>query len=169
MKSHVLIATAAAAALLASTAAFATAGSGIHPSGIVTGHFGTIHLDTENLARDKDLKWSMVFKTTDATDVAADRINLDAGGFSGWHAHPGAVFVTVTSGSIVWTDGSDPLCPSHTYSAGDSFIEDAYVVHNVRNASNSVTAEFIAQHVNPTGTSGPAFLLDRPQPNNCNF
>lgn len=159
----------AAAALLLSSPAFATQGSGFHPSGVVLGHFGSVHLDTSNLARDKDLKWSMVLRTSDDTDVGVDRVSMDPGGFTGWHAHPSAVFVTVTVGSIVWSDGSNPVCPSHTYSAGQSFIEDAYIIHNVRNASNSSPAEFIGTHINPTGTSGPNFVLDRPEPNNCKF
>jgi quercetin dioxygenase-like cupin family protein len=72
--------------------------------------------------------------------------------------------VTVTHGSIIWYDGSD--CSSHTYVAGDSFIEAAYRVHNVKNASNSATAEFIAIRVSPTGVG---FRLDEPQPNACTF
>lgn len=103
------------------------------------------------------------------TDVGTDRVSVAAGGSSGWHAHPSAVFITVTQGSIIWINGSDPVCPPHTYSAGQSFIEDAYIIHNVRNASNSATAEFFAQHINPTGTSGPPFRLDRPEPTNCHF
>ncbi len=169
MKQGIIIGTAAAAALIASSAALATAGSGFTPSGIVVGHFGQIHLSRSLQARDKDLKWGMVLTTTDDTDVGADRLTVAPGGVSGWHAHPAAVFVTVTSGSIVWTDGSNPLCPSTTYTTGQSFIEDAYIIHNVRNASNSVGAEFVAIHLNPTGTSGPSFRLDRPAPNNCNF
>ncbi len=171
MKSpSMIIGTAAAAVLIASSAALATPGSGFTPSGIVIGHYGLIHLDRSNLARDNDLKWGMTLTTTDDTDVGADRLTVAPGGVSGWHKHPSAVFVTVTSGSIVWTNGSNPLCPSHTYTAGQSFIEEAYVIHNVRNASNSVGAEFIAIHVNPTGTSGPPFRIDVPSvPNNCNF
>jgi len=165
-----IITAAAVAALLSSSSAFATPGSGFTPSGIVSGSFGQIHLSRSNQARDKDLKWGMVLTTTDDTDVGADRLIVAPGGVSGWHTHPSAVFVTVTSGSIVWTDGSNPLCPSTTYTTGQSFIEDAYVIHNVRNASNSVSAEFIAIHLNPTGTSGPAFRIDVPTvPNNCNF
>jgi quercetin dioxygenase-like cupin family protein len=170
MKSHLIICTAAAAALVGSSSVLATPGSGFTPSGIVSGSFGQIHLSRSNQARNQDLKWGMILTTTDDTDVGADRLTVAPGGVSGWHTHPSAVFVTVTSGSIVWTDGSNPLCPSTTYSAGQSFIEDAYVVHNVRNASNSVGAEFIAIHLNPTGTSGPAFRIDVPTvPNNCNF
>lgn len=77
--------------------------------------------------------------------------------------------MTVTHGSIIWYNGSNPLCPPHTYNTGDSFIEGAYVIHNVKNASNSDTAEFIAIVVKPAGFVGPAFRLDRPEPNNCQF
>ena len=75
--------------------------------------------------------------------------------------------MTVTQGSIEWRDGADPLCTKHNYSAGQSFIEDAGAPHNVRNLSKTAGAEFIAIHINPTGTSGPAFRLDRSRPNNC--
>ncbi|HET6942311.1 MAG TPA: hypothetical protein VFH89_09140, partial [Sphingomicrobium sp.] len=76
------------------------------------------------------------------------------------------VFVTVTQGSIVWYNGSDPLCTGHPYSAGQSFIEDAYVVHNVTSANG---AEFIAVVIKPAGFPGPQFRLNRDKPNNCNF
>ena len=154
------------ASTLFAAPALATPGSGFVPSGIVTGHFGSIQLNT---AGNKTDKWGMILKTLDDTDVGADKLTVAPDGVAGWHAHPSAVFVTVTQGSIVWTNGSDPLCTSYTYSAGQSFIEDAYIIHNVRNASSSQGAEFIAIHINPTGTSGPSFRLDRPAPNNCNF
>jgi len=175
MKSLRAITTAAVSLALTASGPFiapalATPGSGFAPSGIVVGHYGTLQLNPADAARNKDLKWGMILKTTDDTDVGADRLTVAPGGVSGWHRHPSDVFVTVTQGSIVWYNGSDPLCTSHTYSAGNSFIEHAYVIHNVVNASNSAGAEFIAIHINPTGTSGPAFRIDVPTvPNNCNF
>jgi quercetin dioxygenase-like cupin family protein len=97
----------------------------------------------------------MILKTLDDTDIGADRLTVQPGGYSGWHAHQAAVFITVTQGSIVWYDGSDPLCTAHTYSAGQSFIGSAYRIHDVRNASNSTAAEFVAIHINPEGLNGP--------------
>ncbi len=162
---------AAAAALIASSSfvvapALATPGSGFAPSPIVNGHFGTLNVNT---AGDKTGKWGMHLKTLDDTDIGADRLTVQPNGVSGWHAHPAPVFVTVTQGTIVWVDGSNPLCTPHTYTAGQSFIEGAYVPHNVRNASGSASAEFIAVVIKPSGFVGPAFRLDRPAPNNCNF
>ena len=154
------------ASSLTAGSAMATPGSGFGPSPIVNGHFGQLDVKTEG---DKVGKWGMILKTKDDTDVGADRLTVQPGGYSGWHSHPSAVYVTVTQGSIIWTNGADPLCPKHTYSAGQSFIEQAGASHNVRNASKTVGAEFIAIHINPTGTSGPAFRLDRARPNNCKF
>ena len=146
--------------------AMATPGNGFAPAPIVNGHFGTLDVNT---AGDKTGKWGLHLKTLDDTDIGADRLTVQPGGFSGWHAHPAPVFVTVTQGSIVWVDGSDPLCTEHTYNVGQSFIERAYGPHNVRNPSGSVTAEFIAIVIKPEGFVCPAFRLDRPEPNNCAF
>lgn len=168
---HVRHATAAIALLtspLALSPALATPPSSPPPAvmPVVNGNFGTLSINT---AGDKTDKWGMHLKTLDDTDIGVDRLTFPPQGFSGWHTHPSPVFVTVTQGSIVWTNGSDPLCTSHTYSAGQSFIEDAYVVHHVRNASNSASAEFVAVVIKPAGFIGPAFRLDRAQPNNCSF
>lgn len=154
------------ASTLASVPALATPGSGFTPTPIVNGHFGTLN---ENTAGDKTGQWGMILKTLDDTDIGADRLSLAAGAYSGWHAHPSHVFVTVTQGSVTWYDGSDPLCTSHTYTTGQSFIERAYRIHNVRNASNSATAEYVTVIIRPEGFVGAAFRLDRPMPNNCNF
>ena len=162
------ITSAAATALIASSLiaapALATPGQGFTPSPIVNGHFGELNVNT---AGDKTGKWGLILKTLDETDIGADRLTVAPGGFSGWHAHPAPVFVTVTQGSIVWVDGSDPLCTEHPYTVGDSFVEGAYKTHNVRNASDSEPAEFVAVVIKPAGFVGPAFRLNRDEPNNC--
>jgi quercetin dioxygenase-like cupin family protein len=154
-------ASATAAALIASSfmsaPALGTPGQGFAPTLIVTGHFGELDVNT---AGDKTGKWGLHLKTLDDTDIAADRLTVQPGGLSGWHAHPGPVFVTVTQGSIIWHDGSDSACPAHTYNVGDSFIERAYGPHNVRNASASATAEYVAITIKPEGFVGPPFRID---------
>ena len=161
---HTTITRAAAAALLASgiaAPAFATPPSGLTVANIVTGHYGSIDVKTES---NKVGHWGMILKTKDATDMGTDSITLAGGGYTGWHLHPAAVFVTVTEGSIVWYDGTNALCPGTTYSAGQSFIEDAFVIHNATNASQGNQAKFIAMHINPTGVP---FLVGQPQPGGC--
>lgn len=154
------------ASIVSSGPAWATPGSGFAPSPVVNGNFGSLNVNTSS---EKTDKWGLILKTLDDTDIGVDRLTIAAGGVSGWHAHPSPVFVTVTQGSVTWTDGSDPLCSSRTYNAGETFIEGAYRVHNVRNASNSAGAEYIAVVIKPAGFVGPAFRLDRAEPNNCSF
>jgi quercetin dioxygenase-like cupin family protein len=161
---HTMITRAAVAGLLVSAIAvpaLATPPSGLSVTNIVTGHYGSIDVSTEN---NKVGHWGMLLKTKDSTDMGTDSITLAGGGYTGWHIHPAAVFVTVTEGAIVWYDGTNALCPGTTYSAGQSFIEDAYVVHNATNASFSNQAKFIAMHINPTGVP---FLVGKPQPGGC--
>jgi quercetin dioxygenase-like cupin family protein len=161
---------ASAAALFASPFAIApsmaTPGSNVGVSGVVNGHFGTIH---ENTADGKTGKWGLILKTLDDTDIGADQIILQGGGYTGWHNHPAPVFVTVIEGEVVWYDGSDALCTGQHFSVGQSYIEPAWHIHNAVNASGSAEAKFIAVRLNPTGTSGPAFRVDQSEPNNCKF
>jgi len=165
-----ILCSAGATTLLASSLfispAFATPGSNVGVMGIINGQFGTIH---ENTPDGKTGKWALILKTLDDTDIGTDQITLGGGGYTGWHNHPAPVFVTVKSGAITWYDGSAGICASKTYQAGQSFIEPAFHVHNAVNASQSDSAVFVAVRLNPTGTSGPAFRVDQPEPNNCKF
>lgn len=149
-----------AASTLIATSAFATAPQGLSVSPVVNGHFGLLSV----LPTAKTGKWDMLLKTHDDTDVGADSITLAGGGRTGWHSHPAAVFVTVVRGSIVWYDGGNPVCPGHHYNTGQSFTEDAGVIHNAVNASGSAEAQFIAVRMNPTGVP---FVADENKPTNC--
>lgn len=151
------------ASVVSFTPAVATAPSGLTVTPVVYGSFGTVQLNT---ADNKTDKWGMNLKTLDDTDVGVDLVSLDPGGTTGWHAHPSPVFVTVTQGSVVFSDGADPACPSHTYTAGQTFIEKAYAIHDLVNAGGS-TAQLYGVHLNPTSSSGPGFLIDEDKPTNC--
>ena len=143
------------------TPALATPGSKITVTNVVNGHFGSLDVKTES---NKVGHWGMFLKTKDDSDMGTDSLTLEGGGSTGWHVHPAAVFVTVVEGSIKWYDGSNAMCPPTTYSAGQSFIEDAFVIHNAINASEGQPAKFIAIRINPTGVG---FRIDRPKPDTC--
>jgi quercetin dioxygenase-like cupin family protein len=142
--------------------ALATPGSGFQPSPIVNGHFGTLNVRAERLA-----KWDLHLRTKDDTDIGADRLTVQPQGYSGWHSHPGPVFVTVTQGTVEWYD--EALCTAHTYTVGQSYIEPAGRAHDVRNPApvGGEVAEFIAIVIKPAGFIGPAFRIDERKPNNC--
>ena len=144
--------------------ALATPGNDFVPSPIINGHFGTLNVNT---AGSKTDKWGMILKTLDSTDIGADQLTVQPQGYSGWHAHPAPVFVTVKQGTIEWYD--DALCAAHVYNAGDSFIETAYGAHNVRNpaAAGGTVAVFVAVVIKPAGFVGADFRLNRDEPSSC--
>lgn len=61
------------------------------------------------------------FQTKGSVDIASNEVTYQAGGFSGWHMHPGLVLVVVKSGSVDRYVGS---CTNPTtYSQGQAFVE----------------------------------------------
>ena len=155
------------ASLLIVAPAAATPGNGFVPSPIVNGHFGTLNVNTADQKTDK---WGMVLKTLDDTDIGADQLTVQPQGYSGWHAHPAPVFITVTEGTIEWYDAA--LCTARSHTAGTSsasFIEPAYAAHNVRNPApaGGTVARFVAIVLKPEGFAGPAFRLNRDEPSSC--
>lgn len=138
--------------------AFATPGSGFAPAPQSLAPFREM-----DVKADKTGAWDLKLKTKDVTDVGVDKLTIQPGGYSGWHTHTGATFVTVTSGDVTWYDGE--RCSITTYHAGEGFIEQANHVHQVVNATGNV-ATIVAVQMRPTGTPG---RVDAPAPTVCQF
>jgi len=69
------------------------------------------------------------FQTKGATDVVVQTVTYAAGGYSGWHTHPGFVLVVVDSGAITLQVG----CSFNTYSKTQSFYESGTTPIMARN------------------------------------
>ena len=151
----------AGGAISISTPASATPASGFVAAPVASGDFGSA-LDVK---ADKLEHWDLVLKTKEQTLTGINRVTIQPGGYSGWHSHPIPILLTVTVGEIQWYDGGNPLCDWKTYHVGDSFIEPANRVHNVRNATGTA-AEFYAVRLNPPGIT---FFIDAPKPTNCSL
>ena len=126
-------------------------GSGFHlftSTPLVTANLdNTVHLNSDRVK----------FQTKDPTVVRVSTVVFGAGGYSGWHHHPGFLIVSVKSGSVtVW--GSD--CSQKTYGAGSAFVEsgdDPGQVTSAGGATNYVTA--VVPNVNPL-----VFRIEDPAP-----
>jgi quercetin dioxygenase-like cupin family protein len=120
--------------------ALATPPSGQHPTAPAIGQLAAgQQVNTDRLK----------FQTKDPADVATFNVTYDPSGFSGWHTHPGIVFVVVQSGSVVRQVG----CTSYTYDAGDAFIEsDEQPAGQVRNPSDSTPAVLTVMQITPHGS-----------------
>jgi len=159
-KPAVLVAGAAgvAVAALAAIPALATAGSGFTPTSLSSTLFGPL-----NEHANKPGIWGVQLNAHGQTLVAVDKVAIAPGGQSGWHTHAGPILISITSGSVLWTDGD--TCVTTQYNAGQGLVEPANHLHLVRNASPSQPAEMVGTHLRPPGSPG---RVDAAAPsNNC--
>lgn len=146
----VALLTLAAAAVVAPTA-LANPGSGI--SSQVLGHRASLS-DSVEINEDR-----IKFQTKDPTDFQMQTITFSPGGSSGWHHHPGVIWVIVESGAVTIYDEN---CQAvKTVSAGHAFVESGPEPMLVRNDGSTNAVVYNAQ-VAPAG--GPFRAEDSPPP-----
>jgi len=59
-------------------------------------------------------------------DVVVRRHEYQAGGSTGWHAHPYPVFITVTSGEVTFYEYDDPSCTGTVVKAGQAYVDSGH-------------------------------------------
>jgi quercetin dioxygenase-like cupin family protein len=144
---------------------WATPGSGVLFNNIlnVAQTAGELHSDAKGEATDGS-KWHLQLKTEGApTEVIIQDQALSPGGYGGWHSHPGPVIVTVTQGTASFYESD---CVRRDYPAGTSFIEDADVVHNLRNESTTDTLRLANAFLLPGGAPR---RIEEAQPQTCDL
>ena len=66
-------------------------------------------------------------------DLMVVKVKVPPGGSFGWHSHPSAVAVAVTSGTLTLYDSRYPNCGPKRFSRGQGFVEPRAHVHLARN------------------------------------
>jgi quercetin dioxygenase-like cupin family protein len=122
-------------------------------------------LVTGTLANKVDANHNGVkFQTSHPTDVRVQKVVIDAGGYSGWHHHPGIVIATVESGAVTFTKSD---CSSKTYGPGlangSVFVEADDQPGQASSADGATLyATFVAPHAVP-----PVFRIEDNPPLHC--
>ncbi|MGB8694914.1 MAG: hypothetical protein WCD08_15515 [Steroidobacteraceae bacterium] len=99
-------------------------------------------------------------------DVYVVRNTVLAGGYSGWHTHPGPSIVLVSAGTATVYDGDDPSCTPKTYPAGSGFVDSGNGhVHMVRNEGTTDLVTVAFQMVPATQSR----RIDALNPGYCGF
>ena len=70
--------------------------------------------------------------STAPIDLIVRQHDYQAHSTTGWHSHPGPIFITVTKGSLTYYELGDPTCSPHVVTAGHGFVDtgDGHVVRN---------------------------------------
>jgi quercetin dioxygenase-like cupin family protein len=111
--------------------------------------------------------WHVDIKAKPALDIAVQSIDFPAGSKSGWHRHPGPVFIQVVSGTITFYESDDPSCTPIVVSStqGQGYLDAGEHAHMARNES-AAPAQTIVTYFAPPGV---ALRIDEPRPENCPF
>lgn len=115
-------------------------------------------------AGDKIYTKFLKLKVSDDIDVVSHVITITPGGDTGWHSHPGPVFVTISAGTMTFVYADEPNCTPTVYEVGDTFIDPGGGrVHIARNLG-STDLVLSATYLTPVGA---AVRIDAPDPGRC--
>ena len=87
---------------------------------------GTFDRFMVNTARDDDngkATFQYMARAKPGMDLEVDIHNYEPGASTGWHKHPGPVYITVTSGELTFYEVDDPTCSPKVYKAGQGFVD----------------------------------------------
>ena len=144
----------------AATAVMASAPSGVTPTVLARGTYDEFKLRT-----DPQSPVEIKSKTKSAVDLVVRQHVYAIDSTTGWHTHPGPVFITVAEGELTYYLYDDPTCTPHVLTAGQGILDDGSG-HLVRNESGA-PAKDVSVIFAPVGGSFRG-ELDAPAPQ-CGF
>ena len=136
------------------------------PSGTTSTLVGRATFDEEfKVKRTGPDDWEVEVETKPSLDIAVQTITFAPGGQSGWHSHPGPVFISVKEGTMTFYESDDPNCEPIVRSKGQGYLDTGEHAHIARNE----TAEPAINVVTYFAPPGAALRIDEPDPGHCPF
>lgn len=100
-----------------------------------------------------------------AIDMIVQTHNYVPGASTGWHTHPGPVYITVTQGALAFYEVDDPTCSPHVVTAGQGYLDTGHGHIGLNQTGNP--AQDVTVAVAPVGA---AFRTELPAPGPyCSF
>lgn len=111
-------------------------------------------------------EWEVEVEAKPSLDIATQVIDFLPGAHSGWHSHPGPVFILVKTGTMTFYSSDDPTCSPAVRHAGEGFLDVGDHAHIARNEDATIAAQNVVTYFAPPGA---ALRIDQPNPGNCPF
>jgi hypothetical protein len=113
-----------------SITAWAEPPNGLSPTLIGRGTYPAFKLHSEH--RSVDFKAD----AKDPLDIVVRTHEYAPGSSTGWHTHPGPVFITVLEGKVTFYERDDPSCTPKVVSKGEGYVDTGHG-HIGRNESGA--------------------------------
>lgn len=105
-------------------------------------------------------------KAKDPLDIVVRQHEYAVDGTTGWHSHPGPVFITVKTGQLTFYEVDDPTCTPKVVNAGEGYVDTGHG-HIARNESG-LPATDVSVILAPVGQPFRTNLSANANPN-CPF
>ena len=113
----------------------------------------------------KEGDWHVEIKALRGLDLAVQTIDFAPGSYSGWHRHPGPVFIQVVSGTMTFYESDDPTCTPIVRTAGQGYLDLGERAHIARNETDTPAKNTVVYFAPP----GQPLRIDAPEPGNCSL
>jgi hypothetical protein len=93
------------------------------PVGVTPTLIGRGTYDPFSVKQDKHAPFRFQAKAKTQVDIVVRTHDYAPGGSTGWHTHPGPVFITVIEGTVTFYEADDPTCSPTIVSAGQGYVD----------------------------------------------
>lgn len=134
-----------------------TPGSGSTPTNLGQAtyyHFGQVARSAGD--------WNVKVKANGGLEVVVRSFAYNPGSFTGWHKHPGPVFIQVVEGTVTFFEANDPCTPIVVH-AGQGYVDTGEFGHIGRNLTNA-PAKDVTVYLAPPGTQVSQLRIDMDEP-----
>lgn len=107
--------------------------------------------------------WDIDIKSKPAFDIAVQKIVFPVGSNSGWHSHPGPVFIQVVYGTMTFYQADDPTCSPIVRTAGQGYLDLGLHPHIAVNQSADSVVNIVTYFAPP----GAALKIMADTPPQC--
>jgi hypothetical protein len=96
------------------------------PIGVTPTLIGRGTYDAFTVSSDKASDVDFRAKARGPIDVVVRVHDYAAGSSTGWHTHPGPVFITVLEGQVTFYEYGDPSCTPTVVTAGQGYVDSGH-------------------------------------------
>jgi hypothetical protein len=96
--------------------AWASPAVGVTPTLIGRATYEPFKVETDSIV-------NVEVKAKSHLDMVVRTHDYAAGGSTGWHTHPGPVFISVVQGQVTFYEADDPNCTPHVVSARHGYVD----------------------------------------------